>query len=61
MVVNKNSKVFNLLFTTNDGASIGSGITSTCITKVTIGKGMISKLVPPLMGLTSLVVTTSWF
>ncbi len=41
-----------MLFTTNDDVS-------TSIVTVTTSKGMISRLVPPLMGLTGLVVTTS--
>lgn len=51
MVVDKNFKALNMLFTTNDDVS-------TSIATVTTSKGMISRLIPPLMGLTSLVVTT---
>ncbi len=56
MVVNKNSKYSNPLLTTNDGVT-SSRITSTSIIKVITGKGMISKHVPPLMGLIGLVIT----
>ncbi len=38
MVVNRNFKVSDLFFTTNDGASISLGISSTSIAKITIGK-----------------------
>jgi hypothetical protein len=41
-----------MLFTTNDDVS-------TSIATVTTSKGLISRLVPPLMGLIDLVVTTS--
>ncbi len=51
MIINKNFKALTMLFTTNDDVS-------TSIAAVTTSKGMISKLVPPLMGLTGLVVTT---
>ncbi len=51
MVINKNFKALTMLFTTNDDVS-------TSIATVTTNKGMISRLVPPLMGLIGLVVTT---
>ncbi len=56
MVIDKNFKVPNLLLTTNDDVSTCS-CTSIGTTTITIGKGMIFKLVPPLMGLIDLVVT----
>jgi hypothetical protein len=58
MVVIKNFKVSNLLLTKNDGVTC-SKITSTSIVEVATSKGMISKHVLPLIGLTSLVITTS--
>ncbi len=57
MVVKKNSKDSNPLLTTNDGVT-SSTITSKSIVKVITCKGMISKHVPPLMGLIGLVITT---
>jgi hypothetical protein len=47
-----------LLLTTNDGVTTCSIITSTSIVKVATIKVMILKHVPPLIGLTNLVVTT---
>jgi len=47
-----------LLLTTNDGVTTCSIITSTNIVKVATIKAMILKYVPPLIGLTNLVVTT---
>jgi hypothetical protein len=61
MVIKKNFKVSNLLLTKNDGALRSSKITSTSTVKVTIGKGMIFKHVPPQMGLLGLVVTIGCF
>jgi hypothetical protein len=58
MAINENSKVFNLLLIINDGITISSGITLTCIAKVTTCKNMISQHVPPLMGLIGLVIIT---
>jgi hypothetical protein len=57
MVVNKNFKVSNLLLTTSDDITTCLIITSTSIVKVVTNKGMILKHVPPLIGLTGLVVT----
>jgi hypothetical protein len=50
MVIVRNFKVPTLVLTTKVGVA-------TCTTKVTIGKGMILKLVPPLIWLTSWMVT----
>jgi hypothetical protein len=60
MVIERNSKVPTLVLTTNDGLT-SSWITSTCKTKVIIGKGMILKHVPPLIKLTTLVTITCSF
>jgi hypothetical protein len=59
MVVGKNSKDSNLLSTRSDGVTIGLEITSISTTKIITCKGMISKHVPLLIGLMSLVVPTS--
>ncbi len=59
MVVGKNSKDSNLLSTTSDGLTTGLELTSISTTKIITCKGMISKHVPPLIGLMSLVVPTS--
>jgi hypothetical protein len=61
MALERNFKVSNLLLTTNDGALTSSKITSIGIVKVTKGKGMIFRHVPPLMRLLGLVVTIGCF
>ncbi len=59
MVIGRNSKDSNILLTTSDGVTTGLEITSISTTKIITCKGMISKHVPPLIGLMSLVVPTS--
>ncbi len=49
MVIVRNFKVPTLVLTTKVGVATCSKIVLTCTTKVTIGKGMILKLVPPLI------------
>jgi hypothetical protein len=59
MIIGRNSKDFDLLLTTSDGVTTSLEITSISTTKVITSKGMISKDVPPLIGLMSLVVPTN--
>ncbi len=56
MVIDRNFKAPNLLLTANDDESTCSS-TSTSTTTITTNKGMIFKLVIPLMRLIDLVVT----
>jgi hypothetical protein len=62
IITNKNSNGSILLLTISDGVTIALVIITTCTTMVIIGKGggINFKLVPPIVGLVGLVVTTNY-
>ncbi len=62
IITNKNSNGSILLLTISDGITIGLVVITTYTTMVTIGKGggISFKLVPPIVGLASLVITTNY-